>query len=79
MALFREVRRLSDDVVPSVFYSRDERRSLLVWHDGYTVAHSHGIGASNALQPKVSLYLTVNKLATVIGPDGVPAACILYY
>ena len=43
------------------------------------VTHSHGVGAADALEAEVALYLTIDKLATVVGLDGVPASCISNY
>ena len=43
------------------------------------VTHSHGVGATDALKAKITFYLTVDKLATVVGLDGVPASCISNY
>jgi len=76
MALLAQVWRLTDDVVAPVLYRGDEGSALLVGDQFHAVAHSHGIGAADALQSEVSLDFAFDKLA-IVGLDGVPASCIL--
>ena len=79
MTLLGEIRRLSDDLVAAVGYLSDKCSALVVGHKSYMVTHSHGVGAADALEAEVALYLTIDKLATVVGLDGVPASCITNY
>ena len=51
----------------------DESRAFLVFYNRNIVAHSHGIGRANALQPEVTLYFAGQHSATV-SLDSVPAA-----
>lgn len=79
MTLLGEIRRLTDDIVAAVGYLSDKCSALVVGHKSYMVTHSHGVGAADALEAEVALYLTIDKLATVVGLDGVPASCITNY
>jgi len=91
MALLREVGGLADDVVATVL-DIGYQRILLLFHRtslrvsspigglrglyAYTIAHCHRIGAADALEAKVTLHLTIKKLA-IVRADGVPTSCIL--
>ena len=41
-----------------------------------TITHSNRVGATDTLQAKVALHLTIKKLV-IVCEDGVPAACVL--
>ena len=77
MALFAKVAGLADDVVPAVLQALDKRcLAICSRRDAHPVAHGHGVGAADTFQAKVSLNLTIKKLA-VVSSDNVPASCIL--
>ena len=78
MALLREVRRLSDNIIPTVFYLSDESRSLLIRCDDNMVTNSHRIGRANSFQTEIALNLAIYCLA-FLGFHRVPATCVLYY
>jgi hypothetical protein len=91
MALLGEVDAFANDVVAAVIDGGDERCwGLGVWcwvfgvgcwmlgGNRNAVTHGHGVGAPNALQPEITLYLTIKQLA-IVRADGVPTACILHY
>ena len=78
VTLLREVGRLADDVVAAVADGGNESRSLGVLDYLHAVADGHGIGAPDAFQPEVSLYLAVHH-PPVIRLDGVPASGVSYY
>jgi hypothetical protein len=42
------------------------------------ITHRNGIGAADAFQSEVAFNLTFDG-TSVVGPDGVPRACVLYY
>ena len=75
MTLLGEIGSLADHVVLTVFNLGDESRGLIVRRlgQGYThpVAHSHRIGAADALQSEIPFYFRING-TTVISEDGVP-------
>ena len=79
MTLLGEIGRLADDIVAAVGNVGDKGSALVVGHNSDMVTHCHWIGAADALEAEVALYLTIDKLATVVGLDGVPASCISNY
>ena len=78
MALLRKVLRLSDDIVLSIFDSRDKGSTLLVSNQSNPVANGHRVSASDTFQSKVTLYLALYELS-IVGFDGIPTTSILYY
>ena len=78
MALLREILRFADDIVTAVGYLGDEGGAFAVGLYGHTVAHGNGIGAADALQAEVALYLTIDG-APLVGEHRVPISCVSYY
>ena len=60
MALLGEVLRLADDIVTTIFDSRNKSRTLLIGNQLYTIAHRHRIGTADTLQAKVTFYLRID-------------------
>lgn len=76
VALFREVRSLTDDVVAAVEYINNKcSLAIGAWRYLYPITNCHGVGATNALEAKVALHFTRKQLALVRLND-VPTACI---
>ena len=78
VALLAQVLRFAYDVVLAVAYGCDECRVLAVELYLHMVAHSHRIGAADAFQTEVSLYLALHN-AAFDGLHRIPAAGILYH
>ena len=58
-----------------LLYFIDESCSFLVDDDVYIIAHSHRVGASDALQTEITFDFTFNESA-VFGFYLIPASCI---
>ena len=76
--LLREVGRAADDVVLAVLYLGDKGRAFPVFNDVDTVAHGHGVGAADAFQAEVPLYLALH-VASFVRANQVPAAGVFDY
>ena len=76
MTLLGEVDALADDIVAAILNLGDEGCTLLVGDNLNTITHSNRVGATDTLQAKVALHLTIKKLV-IVCEDGVPAACVL--
>ena len=79
VALLGQIGRLTHDIVAPVHNLPDICRPFTTMLHHHIVAHSHRIGATDSLEPKIALHLAVHSLSCVTQAHCVPAARASYH